>query len=193
MFPVKALTGNISFAPPWIAQVPSLVEITAAFNAYQSAYHASLSKDIFKIAVRESKRLILTNFLKQLAPYLELVVLGDVSKLISTGYALRHDAMHTQGNEPLSAPKAFRVLHGAYSGTLDIRVAKLLGAASYEVQIAQCDPCIESNWRHAILASNCLRISIVGLIPAQIYWLRVRGLGSNGMGAWSNELSIIVL
>lgn len=190
---VAALTGNPNFAPPWIAQVPSLLDISAAFNAYQMAYHEALSKDIFKVAIRVSTRLILTNFLKQLAPYLELVAVGDVGKLISTGYDLRNDATHKQGSEPLPAPKDFRVARGAFSGTLNVNVTKLKGAVSYEVHITQGDPEVETDWHHAISASSCQRIPLAGLNPMQIYWLRIRGLGCNGMGVWSNALSIIVL
>ncbi|MCX7084939.1 MAG: hypothetical protein NTY69_05315 [Methylococcales bacterium] len=190
---VAALTGNPNFVPPWILQVPSLLDITTAFNEYEAAYHDALSKDIFKVALRESTRLILTSFLKQLAPYLELVAFGDVSKLISSGYDLRNDATHKQGSEPLPAPKDFKVVRGTFSGTLNVNVTKLKGAVSYEVQITQGDPEVETDWHHALSASSCQRIPLAGLNPMQVYWLRIRGLGCNGMGVWSNALSIIVL
>ena len=147
---VAALRGNSNYAPTWIVQVLSLLDISAAYNAYQIIYNEALSKDFFKVARRVSTCIILTDFLKQLAPYLELVAVGDVGKLISTGYDLRNDATHKQGSEPLPAPKDFRVVRGAFSGTLNVNVTKLKGAVSYEVQITQGDPEVETDWQHAL-------------------------------------------
>ncbi len=52
---------------------------------------------------------------------------------------------------------------------------------------------IEANWHHFISSKNCSHILLEGLIPTQTYWLRIRGVGCNGLGAWSSLLSIIVV
>ena len=46
----------------------------------------------------------------------------------------------------LLAPADFRVTHGQINGTLNVHVARLPSAGSYEVG----DPTIESNWQHAL-------------------------------------------
>ena len=183
---------NPNYPEPWATQVPTLQQLQAAFNDHQTAYFGSLSKDTQKIALRNSTRVILTALLKQLAPYLELVAQGDTAILATTGYDLRHDVIHNQHSDPLPAPDNFQVNQGAISGTLDVHVSKLTGAGAYDVQINLGDPKIESNWLHAITSTSGVNILLQDLIPGQAYWLRIRGVDGNGLGAWSNLLSIVV-
>jgi len=118
---------------------------------------------------------------------------GDVTALTTTGFELRHDIVRTNSNELLPAPTDFRVTHGQLSGSLDVHVARLSGAGSYEVHIAQDNPNLESNWRHAISSVNSLHIIVTGLTPGKNYWVRIRGIDSNGGGVWSDPISIIVV
>ena len=190
---IVAMTGNAHYPEPWAAQVPTLDQLKAALNAYRDAYHASLTRDTLKIAQRDSARQILTDLLKRLAPYLELIAQGDTGMLATTGYGLRHDTVRNSGNSPLPAPADFRVAHGAKSGTLNVHVARLPGAGSYEVHTAQGDPALESSWQHAVSSVTATHILIEGLIPGQNYWLRVRGISSYGGGVWTDPVSIIVV
>ena len=100
--------------------------------------------------------------------------------------------MRTSGNSPLPAPTDFKVAHGAKSGTLNVHVARLPGAGSYEVHTAQGDPALESSWQHAVSSVTATHILIEGLIPGQNYWLRVRGISSYGGGVWTDPVSMIV-
>jgi hypothetical protein len=65
----------------------------------------------------------------------------------------------------LPAPADFRVTHGQISDTLNVHVARLPNASSYEVQTAQGDPAIDSNWQHAISSVTARHILIAGLTP----------------------------
>ena len=47
---VTALTANVYYPEPWVAQVPTLAQLTAAYTAYLDGYHAALSHDSLKIA-----------------------------------------------------------------------------------------------------------------------------------------------
>ena len=44
----------------------------------------------------------------------------------------------------MPAPLDFHVAHGAIPSTLDVKAGRLVGAASYEVQLTQLDPLYES-------------------------------------------------
>ena len=112
--------------------------------------------------------------------------------LATTGYGLRHDTVRTSGNSPLPAPTDFKVAHGAKSGTLNVQVARLPGAGSYEVHTAQGDPAVDSSWQHAVSSVTATHIVIAGLTPAQNYWVRVRGINSHGGGVWTDPVSMIV-
>ena len=190
---VTSMIGNAHYQEPWAGQGLTLDNLKATYEAFEAAYHASLTHDSIKIAQRDLTRQTLTDLLKRLALYLELMSQGDKALLATTGYELRHDSVRNNSNELLPAPSDFRVSHGQLSGTLNIQVAKLLGAGSYEIQITQGDPKIESNWQHVLSSVTSMHILITGLIPTQSYWLRIRGIDSNGAGVWSDPLSIIVI
>ena len=57
---VTAMTGNAHYPEPWAAQVPTLEQLSTAFDAYRDAYHASLTRDTLKIAQRDSARQIIS-------------------------------------------------------------------------------------------------------------------------------------
>jgi len=190
---VTAMTDNNHFILPWPPQAPTLAELTQALNTYKIDYYASLTRDTLKIAKRISSRQNLTELLKQLPPYLEFIAQGNTSILATTGYDLRKDSVHNTGNTILAAPSDFRVSHGIKKGTLNIHVALLPDAGSYEVQTTKGDPNIEANWQHATSSLTSFQILLEDLIPTQIYWIRIRGIGRNGSGAWAEPISIIVI
>ena len=190
---VNSMTGNSHYQEPWIGQGLTLDLLTAAYGNFQDAYHASLTKDTLKIAQRDVARIALTDLIKRLAMYLELISNGDTAMLATTGYDLRHDIVRNNSNDLLPAPADFRVTHGQLSGSLNVQVSRLANAGSYEIHVAKDDPKIESNWQHAISSVTSTHIVITGLIPGQTYWLRVRGIDSNGGGVWSEPISIIVV
>ncbi|MFM8330841.1 MAG: fibronectin type III domain-containing protein [Candidatus Methylumidiphilus sp.] len=192
-FIIASLADNSHFPEHWIEQVPSLAQLGAALTAYRDAYHASQTRDTLKIAQRDIARQALTELLKRLAPYLELVAAGDTAALTSTGYDLRKEITRTARSGPLPAPADFRVSHGPKSGSLDIHAAKLQGAGSYEVQIAQGDPTAEAHWQHALSSTTSAHILLEGLTPAQTYWLRLRGISGQDSGLWTEAVSVIVI
>jgi hypothetical protein len=189
---VSSLTANAHYPEPWSVQVATLAQLTTSYTMYLDNYHAAITHDSLKIALRNSARLVLTDLLKGLIPYLEMVAQGDTHILATTGYDLRKDVVRGGSDYILAAPDAFRVEHGAKSGSFDIHIAKLHGAGSYEVQISQSDPAIEANWRHAMTSLTAAHILLEGLTPGQAYWVRVRGIGSAGAGVWTEPVNLIV-
>jgi hypothetical protein len=190
---IAALTGNPHYPEPWPPQVPTLGQLNDALNAYRDAYHASLSHDTVKIKQRNDARQALAALLAQLAPYLEMIAQGDTDILANTGYDLRRDIQRGQSSGTLPAPSGLRIVHGPHSGTLEIRVDRLQGAGSYEVQTAQGDPTAESNWKHALTSTTSTHILLENLSPAQTYWVRIRGISSSGNGVWTEAMSVIVI
>ena len=190
---IAALTANPSFPEPWPAPAPGLLALNEAYQSYRSAFHACVSGDTFRINQRRVLRHTLTDLLRRLSIYLEFVAQGDRMALASTGFDLRRDSSRTSGTEPLPAPKGFKVLHGAFSGTIDLRQERLPGAASLEIQIAQGDPTQEANWKHARTSPSRARITLGNLTPRQDIWVRMRGVGINGSGLWTEPVNILVL
>jgi hypothetical protein len=190
---IASLTGNPHYPDPWPPQVTSLSRLNEALNTYRVAYHASLTHDTLKIKQRNDARQTLIDLFGQLVPYLEMIAQGDTDILSSTGFDLRRDNQRGQNSGILPAPTGLRVVHGQLSGTLEVRVDRLTGAGSYEVQTAQGDPTVEANWKHALTSTTSTHILLEYLTPAQTYWVRVRGIGSGGNGVLAEAVSVIVV
>jgi hypothetical protein len=190
---IASLTGNPHYPEPWPPQAPSLSRLNEAFEAYRVAYHASLTHDSVKIKQRNDARQTLADLFAQLAPYLEMIAQGDIDILASTGFDLRRDNQRGQNSGVLPAPTGLRVVHGPHSGTLIVRVDRLTGAGSYDVQTAQGDPTVEANWKHVLTSTTSTHILLDGLNPGQTYSIRVRGLNSGGNGVWADAVSVIVV
>ncbi len=188
-----ALTGNPRFPEPWPAPAPSLSALTAVYDSYRTAFHASRTQDVFKVGLRNEGRQTLSVMFRQLAPYLEFVAHGDAPALASTGYDLRRDPVRTSTVEPLLAPEGFKVKHGAHSGSLAVRVKRVAGAGGYEVQTTQGDPTQETGWKHVLTALSSTRITLSDLPLMQSLWVRVRGIGIAGAGLWTEPVNIVVL
>ena len=186
------MSTNSNFPGPWPSPLSSPTSITALFTSYQTAYNAALTHDSAKIVIRNIARVSLMNYLKKLAPYLEVVANGDVAKLISTGYDLRQDPTPTGGTDPLPAPSDFRVKRSDLSGVLVGHARKVKGASGYEVQICDGNPTIEADWTHYASIKSANKFAVVGQTPGRLVSVRMRAIGSNGPGVWTSAISLIV-
>lgn len=192
---LASLTGNAHFPEPWAVQVPNLADLGTAFAAYQTAYGAAQSGDKAKIAARQAAREVLMTKLKKLARYLEVVADEDLAVLASTGYELRKDGVRNASAvaETLPPPDGFKLDRGPLSGTIVAKARRLPGAGSYEVQIAQADPTVETNWSDAGTFMRCSKIELQGLAPGKTISVRMRGIGSRKPGAWTPAASLMVV
>jgi len=109
---------------------PSSAQLNEAFKVYLDAYHASLTRDTLKIRQRDTARQTLTNLLKHLASYLEVIAHLDTDKLSTTGYNLRKDIVRGIHGGILPASADFKISLGPKSGTLVLHVARLARAKS---------------------------------------------------------------
>jgi hypothetical protein len=182
---VTSLKGNSNFPLPWPPPTPQLADVTAAADNYHALFVAGKSGDHETITKRDVARDILTQMLKKVAPYLEVVADGSVSMLQTTGYDLRHDIVKGTTPDPLPAPANFRFMRGELSGTMVNKAESLAGAGSYQLQICTGDPSIEANWKDHGTFKNCSNIITDGYTPGVIYFSRLRGIGSNGPGVWA--------
>ena len=193
---ISSMTDNPHYPEPWPAPVPPLARIVTAAATFNQAYIAALTHDSNKIRARNEARETLTEMLKLLAAYVELVANGNIAILASSGFDLRQDTgPRTTSTAVLPAPTELRVTHGNVSGTLDAQLARVPNAVSYELQYTQGDPLVEANWKHGTTSASSDHIPLGGLTVAQNYWLRGRAIGKgiSNFGLWSAPVSIIVV
>jgi hypothetical protein len=191
---ITCLTGNAHYPEPWAPQVSSLAQLNDTLSTYRLNYTDGTVRDTARTRARGVARETLSGMLHQLAPYLEMMAQGDVTILETTGYDLRRGHIRSPARaDLLPAPGDFRVTRGRISGTLEVRMARLAGAVSYEVSISQGDGSPTGEWTHAITAASNSRIVLQGLQPGQSFWVRARGIASNGGGLWTEPVKLLVV
>lgn len=187
------MTGNANFPEPFMAPAPSLAQLNADLSALQAAVTAVSARDLSRIQQRGAAATTLATDLLRLARYVELVADGDSVKLQSSGFTIRTRAPKRTVFDALPAPSAPTLSHGALSGQIMVRAARLGGAASYEVQLTAADPTAEASWTDAGTYKNCSHILLQGLTPGKTYSVRLRGIGSAGPGSWSDAVSLMAM
>ncbi|MCC8985014.1 MAG: fibronectin type III domain-containing protein [Nitrospira sp.] len=147
------------------------------------------------IADRNEAREALTDRLKKLATYLEMVADGDAKKLLGAGFDLRKEPGRGSGSTTtLPAPGDFSVKHGPHSGQVIVHAAKLAGANSYEVYYTDGNSTDDAIvWTDAGTFAGCSRIEIDGLTPGKVYWFRLRAINGAGNGVWTDPASLMVV
>lgn len=99
-----------------------------------------------------------------------------------------------KSNTPiLTSPGNVRVVHGKVSGEIVLRVEPVKGAKSYDISCCIGDPSIEANWRHCGVGTRASHLVAEGLTPGTVYWFRVRAIGANGKGPWSQFVSLMCI
>ena len=190
---IRAMIANPHFPEPWPAPAPSTVSLTAALETYRDAVQACGTRDTVKIGQRKVAREVLTEMLRKLAQYIEFADRADAQALATTRFDLRRENSRQPGTDQLPAPDGLKLLHGQGSGSVDVRMRRLDGAGSYEMQVTQGDPMLDANWKHAQTAIGSTGITITDLPVKQDSWVRVRGVNGKGGGRWSDPVSIFVL
>jgi hypothetical protein len=94
---------------------------------------------------------------------------------------------------PIGAPEVFTVKHGPNSGTLNFKIGSVKWAAHYDVYVCYGDPNDEASWKLAATFVNTRHTQIEGLVPGSVPLFRVRCLGPEGYGPWSNIIKIMVI
>ena len=107
---------------------------------------------------------------------------------MSTGYVLQKVPVptpHVAGQTMLTGPLNSKLANGIASGTMIQSCHALAGASAYEGQLGT-DPNNEASYTFKQVASGCKHITHTGVPPGVVMYGRIRGIGPNGPGAWSD-------
>lgn len=187
-----ALATHEAFAGNVPSYVPSIADLGASIDSYQTAFVAAANRDTVKVQLRKAARRLVAEHLKKMAKHVELVCAGDVMKLRLSGFALAKQSI--KGRAPANlAAMVLDIKRGPVSGTLLIRSLRVHGAGSYELQITDGDPTIEENWREHGIHVHISHIEVTGLQPGKNYSFRIRPIGPKGRGPWSQVKTIMAV
>lgn len=179
---ISALTGNENF--PTLD--PALATLRATLSAFEAAL--ALPKGSDRDAQVASTRSSLTTQLEQVARLLELTPGVTDAMLATTGFEIRQSGVRTDA--PVDAPRNARLKTTGTMGSIQLLCDAVTRAKSYEVQFTQ-DP-NAGPWTHAGTFPSTRKIILRGLMRGKDYWLRIRAIGPNGPGAWSDRATIMV-
>ena len=113
---------------------------------------------------------------------------GDAAMLTASGYDLAAEA--TSSTAPPDKVLNLNVTASENDGQLDVQHDPVSGGRTYELQLTSVDP-VTGPWV-AQGANTSSRCTLTGLTSGQRVWLRVRAVGVNGPGAWSDPYTKIV-
>lgn len=187
-FIVTSLTGNANFPAPYATGVPSLTDLGDAVDAYQNKYNLAAGGDRTRITERNAARAAVVLILQQLAPYLESVAGGDQAKLESTGYDVQK-GHGTPAPGTLPGPQNVKLKNDATSGRMLMGCSSVKTATAYESQLGT-DPNNEATFTMKVTTSHCTHIAFEGLTPGVVYYGRMRAIGPNGPGGWSDIVQL---
>jgi len=178
---ITALTGNQNFPSP----TPKLETVSASLTAFQAAL--ALPKGNARDAQVAATRATLATQLDQLARNLELTPNVTDAQLATAGFGIHQTPSRT--GAAVVAPSNVRLKSTGTSGEVHVLCESVNRAKSYQVQYT-LDP-NTGQWTDGGIFGNTRGMKIAGLQRGKDYWARVRAVGPDGPGAWSDPATIM--
>lgn len=176
---VAAMTGNPTYPTP----TPALALITAACDALEAAEIAVTTNGGRQDTLVRNERLReLKDLIRELAGYVQAVSQGDPEKITSAAFPMRKTP---EPSGVLPAPGNLRVRITQMAGELNTRWDGVPDRHIYELQINDGDPLVEANFRTLVLIGKNY-FTAKELTSHRPYTFRVRAIGAEGEGAWSD-------
>lgn len=176
---ITALTGNADFPTP----VPTLVQQQADRDVLAAANVAVLNNGgkQDRLAQAAAVKKVKSN-IKILAGYVQATSAGDPVKIASAGFATRKVP---QPPVPMPAPGNVRLQITRMAGELKAIWGGVPDKHIYELQLNGGDPLVEESWDTTLLLGDNQHL-FTGLTSHRPYSVRVRAIGSLGVGPWSD-------
>jgi hypothetical protein len=178
---VVSLTGNPEFPTPLVP----LGALTAAQAAFHDAVLAAAQGGTQLTAIKNEKRVMLEDLLRQEASYVQALAMHNLSTLLSSGF----QASSTNRASTQLATPTIVGLENGLSAQLILKMLPVVNAKSYEVQTRN-----GGGWTPAGVFTQARSIVLPGLTPGQSYAVQARAIGgSTGYSDWSDPVSHMVL
>ncbi|WP_163712664.1 hypothetical protein [Mangrovibacterium lignilyticum] len=180
----EKMTANPNFVTP----VPTLEELTAALDAYDTALDQARDRGTLATSVKNDKKDALIVVLKALADYVDETSGGDRTIILSSGFELTKPRS-TIG--PLPRATGLVVEAGDGRGSLKLSCDVLHNARAYLFQYTDAPLTAESIWRETTNTRHIIQID--NLTPGKEYVFRAAYAGSNPSRKWSDPVNSYVL
>ena len=139
------------------------------------------------MATRRAHEAELRLLLDQLAGYVSSIAQGSEVGILSSGFGVVRPS--SPAPEPTS-PVDVRATMSEHVGRVDIRWQAVDVAVSYHTEYSP-DPSNESLWKLVAVSTKSMT-KVTGLPSGQVGYFRIAGIGTAGMGPWSQVVSTLV-
>lgn len=175
-FIIKNLTNNPYFATP----TPSLAEVEAALDDFNVALLKAKEGAKVDIAIKNNKKTILLNLLKDLALYVQLEGKGDEAALISSGFTLQK---LPQPVGILAKPKNFKVMN-LHPGITKLSLSSIYGSRMYLYEYRALN---STTWESTTDTKTTVLLN--NLTKGTEYEFRVAGMGASPDRVYSDTVT----
>ena len=189
------IAGTVYNNPKFAGASPQPVDqptLKAATDALVAANAAAV--DGGKKAVQEQKHLkeVVVKFLIQLAHWAEANCKEDMTTFLSSGFQA---ASATKPTAPPVTESIRKVILGAKSGELVVKLMRYPGAASYEVRWGQVSAGggMPTAWTTLPLANVKTPATISGLTPGTTYLIQARAVTKAGYTDYGQPIAQMVI
>jgi hypothetical protein len=176
-----AMTGNANFATPVPALTVLDTKLTAAtdkINAYNVALDAAEAAKAARDVALEELRDVLT----QLGLYVENVSNFEESIILTAGMNVRS----TPAPVLVTQVQDLRLTASAEVGEVFADWKRVPGAKNYRVQTSTDTSSPPSNWTEKLITSKSKCSLNHDLVSGTKVWVRIKALGPNNEGPWSD-------
>lgn len=181
---VEQMTGNPTFPSP----EPSLASITTATAALRAAITAAMGGGRMETAVRNLRRKELKNLLDRLADHVSSVAGKNEEAVLSSGYGFRRPG--TPQGEP-GMPRNLTARISEHVGRVDLTWTPVAEALTYHILHHASDPLAVDGWELVGVSTRAAYV-VKGLPSGKQAHFKVCGIGTRGMGPWSQVASSLV-
>jgi len=183
-FIVGRMTDNPAF--PDAASFVAAVATAAA--ALREAIVDALDGGKTATAIKNSRHRELKRGLDRLAEHVASVAGGNELAILSSGFGVRKPASPLP--EP-AMPTNLRASISDHTGRVDLTWDPVVPAVTYHTEWTGGDPADEKSWE-LVSVSTRSSAKVTGLPSGKVSYFRVAGIGTKGMGPWSQVVSSLV-
>lgn len=178
---VEKMENNPNFPDP----PASLAELKVVLPQFQTALANALSRDKEMVAIKNEKKEIVVNLLKNLSGYVMATCKGNRVLLLGSGFNISGDVRR----QYIPSIEKLEVKIGA-PGEAILRAKNTNACVGYTHQYTTAPPDVNTEWISE--GSSSCRHKFVGLTSNKRYWFRVVGIGTRGKIAYSPIVTRVI-
>jgi hypothetical protein len=180
---IKMMTGNNYFLSP----SPTLPALQVALNEFTEALKNSGTRTIGTSAIKNQKREILLDLVKELIHYANYTAKGNLAMLETTGLPVSSGIPMKRSLEKIDA---FTARHGRNSGDITLSI-KATNARAAMFSYTPYPATSESTWK----SHSCMKLTstISNFTPGQRMCFQAKALGSHSQFLVSQVVNIFII